>query len=63
MFGLFNKKQKPDWRGGLSHLKTDMHSHLLPGIDDGAIDLTTSVMLIKGLMDLGYSKLITTPHV
>ena len=63
MFNLFNKKQKPDWRGGLSHLKTDMHSHLLSGIDDGSPDLATSIMLIKGLIELGYSKLITTPHI
>jgi protein-tyrosine phosphatase len=63
MFSLFKKKQKPDWRLGLSHLKTDMHSHLLPGIDDGAPDLETSIFLIKGMMELGYRKLITTPHI
>ena len=40
-----------------------MHSHLLPGIDDGAPDLVTSLELIKGLSVLGYRHLITTPHV
>lgn len=40
-----------------------MHSHLLPGIDDGAPDMSTSLELIKGMMELGYSKLITTPHI
>lgn len=40
-----------------------MHSHLIPGIDDGSPDLETSIRLIRGLMDLGYKKLITTPHV
>lgn len=40
-----------------------MHSHLLPGIDDGAPDIETSLHLIRGMMDLGYTKLITTPHV
>jgi tyrosine-protein phosphatase YwqE len=40
-----------------------MHSHLLPGIDDGAPDLETSLQLIKGMAALGYTKLITTPHV
>ncbi|HVM87603.1 MAG TPA: CpsB/CapC family capsule biosynthesis tyrosine phosphatase [Puia sp.] len=40
-----------------------MHSHLIPGIDDGAPDISTSLKLIKGLQDLGYKKLITTPHV
>jgi len=64
MFSLFKKnKSKTDWRGGLSMLHTDMHSHLLPGIDDGAPDVETSIYLIKGMMELGYQKLITTPHI
>ncbi len=40
-----------------------MHSHLLTGIDDGSPDIETSLYLIKGMMDLGYTKLITTPHI
>ena len=40
-----------------------MHSHLLPGIDDGSPDTDTSITLIKGLQELGYRKFITTPHV
>ncbi|HYC28298.1 MAG TPA: CpsB/CapC family capsule biosynthesis tyrosine phosphatase, partial [Chitinophagaceae bacterium] len=40
-----------------------MHSHLLPGIDDGAPDLESSLSFIRGLVDLGYKKLITTPHI
>src|SRR5579872_2853892 len=40
-----------------------MHSHLIPAIDDGAPDLPTSLQLIRGMIDLGYKKLITTPHV
>jgi protein-tyrosine phosphatase len=40
-----------------------MHSHLIPGIDDGAPDEETSLQLIAGLMDLGYKKIITTPHI
>lgn len=40
-----------------------MHSHLLPGIDDGAKDLATSLQLIRGMKELGYHKLITTPHI
>ncbi len=47
----------------LGWLHTDMHSHLLPGIDDGAPDIATSLELIKALASLGYKKLITTPHV
>ena len=44
-------------------LGADMHSHLLPGIDDGSPDLATSVKLIEGLTELGFKKLITTPHI
>lgn len=64
MFGLFKKKERlPIFNGNYSGLHTDMHSHLLPGIDDGAPDVTTSVQLIKGMMALGYKKFITTPHI
>src|ERR1044071_500336 len=44
-------------------LGADMHSHLLPGIDDGSPDIETSLNLIHGLSELGFQKLITTPHV
>ncbi len=47
----------------MSVLKTDMHSHLIPGIDDGSDSLETSVGLIEGMMELGYKKFITTPHI
>jgi tyrosine-protein phosphatase YwqE len=50
---------KPDY--GL--LNADMHSHLLPGIDDGSPDSDTSLHLIKGMVALGFKKLITTPHI
>jgi tyrosine-protein phosphatase YwqE len=40
-----------------------MHSHLIPGIDDGAPDLGTSVNLIRGMQELGFKSLITTPHI
>jgi protein-tyrosine phosphatase len=40
-----------------------MHSHLIPGIDDGSPDMDTSLKLIRGLADLGYTKLVTTPHI
>ena len=36
----------------LSGLGADMHSHLLPGIDDGSPDAETSLRLIKGLQDV-----------
>ncbi len=61
MFSIFKKRahQPPD----LSGLVTDMHSHLIPGIDDGATDTANSIELINGLRELGYQKFITTPHI
>ena len=61
MFTIFKKKVYP--KTDLSALGCDMHSHLLPDIDDGSPDVETSNKLIQGLVDLGYKKLITTPHI
>ena len=61
MFSIF--KKKAPHKNDLSELGVDMHSHLLPGIDDGAADTEISANLIHGLTDLGYRKLITTPHI
>jgi len=41
----------------------DMHSHLLPGIDDGAKNLDTSIALILKMRSYGIQNIITTPHV
>ncbi len=41
----------------------DIHSHLIPNIDDGAKDMERSIELILALKKMGYKKLITTPHV
>ena len=61
MFSIFKKKVYP--KTDLSDLGCDMHSHLLPAIDDGSPDVETSKRLITGLENLGYKKLITTPHI
>ena len=60
MFSFFKKNPAVS---SLSILGADMHSHLLPGIDDGSPDIETSIALIKGLSELGIKKIITTPHV
>jgi len=44
-------------------VNVDIHSHLIPSIDDGAKDLERSIELILNLKKMGYKKLITTPHV
>lgn len=41
----------------------DMHSHLLPGIDDGVKSIEESVSIIREFVKLGFKKLITTPHI
>ena len=47
----------------LSQLAVDLHSHLIPGIDDGAKTLDDSIQLILELKALGFHKIITTPHI
>lgn len=44
------------------NLETDLHSHLIPGIDDGSKNMEESLKLIRDLHTLGYTKMITTPH-
>lgn len=43
--------------------RVDMHSHLVPGIDDGVKDSEQAVTCLKQLADWGIQKVITTPHV
>lgn len=59
---IFSKKE-PTVPFPLSFLGKDIHSHLIPGIDDGAKTLEDSIRLARGLVDLGYKKVITTPHI
>jgi tyrosine-protein phosphatase YwqE len=47
----------------LSTLGVDMHSHILPGIDDGAATVEQSLELVRTMKELGYRKLIMTPHI
>ena len=47
----------------LGQLRVDLHSHLIPGIDDGAKTMDDSLEMIRGFKALGYQKVITTPHV
>lgn len=41
----------------------DIHSHLLPGLDDGVQSFEEAGAIISRFHKLGYKKLITTPHV
>jgi protein-tyrosine phosphatase len=62
MFNFFKRSGKPV-EPDLSFIGIDMHSHLLPGIDDGLQELENSVAYIRDLKELGYKKLICTPHI
>jgi tyrosine-protein phosphatase YwqE len=44
-------------------LGADVHSHLIPGIDDGSVSIEASLVMIRTLQGLGYRKIVTTPHV
>jgi tyrosine-protein phosphatase YwqE len=48
---------------GFSWLAQDIHSHILPGLDDGSPDVETSLQLLQSLSDAGIHKFICTPHV
>jgi len=63
VFSLFKKDKSPDTPIGQLPITTDIHSHILPGIDDGAPDMATSLKLIRGLYDLGIRKSVATPHI
>ncbi len=63
IFNNFFKSDKLEQPVDLSLISTDMHSHLIPGIDDGAQTIEESIDLIRSLYNLGYKKIVTTPHV
>lgn len=63
MFSLFKKKESTEQGNKYFPITTDIHSHILPGIDDGSPDIETSITLIKGLMEFGITKSIATPHI
>lgn len=64
--GLFSNLfgKKPAYEAfDFGSLKVDMHSHLLPGIDDGAKNMDESLGMILKFHEMGYKKLIMTPHI
>lgn len=59
MFNLFTKK-----RVSLTlPFEVDIHSHLLPGLDDGVKSIKETIYILSLFQKLGYKKVITTPHV
>lgn len=60
IFNLF--KSRPTLSELIPKGFVDIHSHILPGIDDGAKNIKESVELISKMKKLGFSKIIGTPH-
>ncbi|MDX1652756.1 MAG: CpsB/CapC family capsule biosynthesis tyrosine phosphatase [Brumimicrobium sp.] len=58
---LFGTKSKEIF--DLNELKVDMHSHLIPGIDDGSQSMDETVEMLLRFVELGYVKVVTTPHI
>lgn len=54
---------KHDTVKNLPPLRVDIHSHLLPGLDDGVSTFEEAEKIILEFIDLGYERIITTPHV
>ncbi|MCS6934209.1 MAG: hypothetical protein NZM35_03535 [Chitinophagales bacterium] len=46
-----------------SMMVADIHSHLIPGIDDGSPDLDTTLQMLRELEAIGLKKIYTSPHV
>ena len=45
------------------HGRIDVHTHLLPGVDDGCADLAESIECGRMLVAAGYSHAFCTPHI
>jgi protein-tyrosine phosphatase len=60
-FGIFGKREHQNEI--TSDVLTDIHSHFIPGIDDGVKTVDEALSLIGDLSSMGYTKIITTPHI
>ncbi len=47
----------------MNPMLTDIHCHILPGLDDGPQELSQSIQMVAGLKSLGFSKIVATPHI
>lgn len=59
MFNFFSRKSEPQ----PLFFATDIHCHVLPGIDDGAPDVDTAVSLVEQMQQWGLKRIIPSPHV
>lgn len=43
--------------------QTDIHCHIIPGVDDGSPDVETSALLLERMYEMGYRRIFASPHV
>ncbi|MXV52131.1 histidinol phosphatase [Pedobacter sp. HMF7647] len=60
MLNIFRKKISEI---SFENIGIDIHSHLLPGLDDGSKTIIQSVDFIKRLQKFGFEKFVCTPHI
>lgn len=60
MFNFFHSKKRP--LPIFESLVTDMHCHLVPGVDDGSTSAELSMECMQQLSALGFKQLFITPH-
>jgi len=60
MIDIFGRKKKAT---PVFPLEVDIHSHLLPGIDDGVESVDDALEILRVFIQLGYKRVITTPHI
>jgi len=56
-------KKNPFLKDLIPNNHVDIHSHLLPGIDDGAKSIDDTHSLVSSLQQFGIEQFVTTPHV
>lgn len=62
LFGFIGKKKEALVPLRDLGITCDVHSHLLPNVDDGSQSAKDSIDLIARMKALGYRKIICTPH-
>lgn len=60
---FFFRKNKPLLASLFSNGYHDIHNHLLPGVDDGSTDVTTSKNLFEKMNHMGITSCVMTPHI
>lgn len=60
MFNIFKRKAKEPAE---LCFRTDIHCHIVPGIDDGSPDAATSADIIERMQAWGINRILASPHV